>query len=326
MEQQHITRMQTGIVYQKTTVLYSVLINKQFVTCSLAAHLHKQPAAAGFKRPMRFDAHLDPVAVGDQVQIIETGPQSGQITAVLPRLNQVSRRSPVPMPGAHAFEQVIAANVDQIIPVFAAARPAPHWNLLDRYLVLAEAAGIPALICITKTDLIENEADLDLELETYRRVGYPVRLTSASSGDGIAAFKEALRGRISVLMGKSGVGKSSLLNAIQPGLGLRVSEVGRESGKGKHTTTQMQMFGLDCGGAIVDTPGVRELGLWDVDSSDLAMYFPEMRPYLGQCKFRADCRHEEEPGCAIRKAVMANHISPRRYQSYLKLKEDEIFQ
>jgi ribosome biogenesis GTPase / thiamine phosphate phosphatase len=320
------TACPTGIVYQKTSTLYSVLYNGRFISCSLTGNLRKIPGAGKFQQGKYVDTNHDPIAVGDQVLFTENEGLTGQITAVLPRRNRVSRRGAIPMPGAHPFEQVIAANVDRIIPVFAATRPAPHWGLLDRYLVLAEAAGIPALICITKTDLLDNPAGLEADLEAYRQIGYPIIHTSSAQGEGIEELKQALQGRISVLMGKSGVGKSSLLNSLQPGLGLRINEVGRESGKGKHTTTGMQMFALDFGGAVVDTPGIRELGIWDVDGRDLALFFPEMRPYLGLCKFRADCRHEEEPGCAVRKAVMNNQISPRRYQSYLKIKEDEIFQ
>jgi ribosome biogenesis GTPase len=228
------------------------------------------------------------------------------------------------MPSAHASEQVIAANVDQVIPVFAAANPPPSWHLLDRTLVSAESASIPALVCITKTDLLEpgpQREELQAVVADYRRIGYPVLLTSAANGDGLDEFKAALRGRLSVLIGKSGVGKSSLLNALEPGLGLRTQGLSRAGDKGRHTTSHLEMFPLDCGGAIIDTPGIREFGLWDVDEDDLALFFPEMRPLVGACKFGLDCRHDEEPGCAIRKAVNAGQISPYRYRSYLKLKD-----
>jgi ribosome biogenesis GTPase / thiamine phosphate phosphatase len=256
------------------------------------------------------------------------------IVELLPRRNQIARRSAVPMPGAHAFEQVIAANLDRAAPVFAAAEPAPKWNLLDRYLVSAEAAGLPALVCITKLDLAPADPRDDFwqELETYRRIGYPLILVSAVSGAGMEELRVALRGRITVLLGKSGVGKTTLLNALQPGLGLQVNAVSQATGKGKHTTTHQELFPLqpaggstendDSGGAIIDTPGVREFGLWDIHPDDLALFFPEMRPLVGRCRFGLDCGHDEEPGCAIRKAVMAGQISPRRYQSYLHLKEE----
>jgi ribosome biogenesis GTPase len=270
--------------------------------------------------------------VGDLVLVEERQAGAGVIVAVLPRRNQIARRSAVPMPGAHAFEQVIAANLDQVVPVFAAADPAPKWNLLDRYLVSAEAAGLPALVCITKLDLAPEHPQDEFwqELETYRQAGYPVATVSSVSGAGLEQLREALSGRLSVLLGKSGVGKTTLLNALQPGLGLRVNAVSQATGKGKHTTTHQELFPLqpETGAAgsrlaaIVDTPGVREFGLWDVQSDDLALYFPEMRPLVGSCRFGLDCGHDEEPGCAIRKAVMAGQISPRRYQSYLHLKAE----
>jgi ribosome biogenesis GTPase len=156
-------------------------------------------------------------------------------------------------------------------------------------------------------------------VEEYRRIGYPVLLVSALTGEGLEGLKQSLQGRLSVFLGKSGVGKTSLLNALEPGLGLRVNQVSRVTGKGKHTTTHLEMFSLAHGEAIIDTPGVREFGLWEVEQQDLALFFPEMQPYVGKCRFGLGCRHDEEPGCAIRKAVTAGQVSPRRYQSYLRL-------
>ena len=147
-------------------------------------------------------------------------------------------------------------------------------------------------------------------------------MQSTITSQGLDELKARLRDRLSVLVGKSGVGKTSLLNAVEPGLGLRVQAVSQVTGKGRHTTSASESFALGFGGAIVDTPGIREFGLWDVAEDDLALFFPEMRPFVGQCKFRLDCRHDEEPGCAIRKAVVAGEISPYRYQSYLKLRAE----
>jgi ribosome biogenesis GTPase len=214
-----------------------------------------------------------------------------------------------------------------VVAVFAAARPTPKWNMLDRYLAAAESLDLPALICITKLDLVpDGDEELYAALDEYRRIGYPVVLTSAFTGAGLDELRQALRGRLSVLAGKSGVGKTALLNALEPGLGLRVGAVGLgEVGKGRHTTTQVEMIPLSVGGDLVDTPGVREFGLWDVAEDDLALFFPEIRPFVGQCKFGLDCQHDEEPGCAIRKAVMAGKIGPRRYQSYMRLKQEVSF-
>jgi len=274
---------------------------------------------------LKNGTRADPIAIGDVVRWIAIGPEAGQILEVLPRRNQLARRSAVPMPSAHAHEQIIAANVDQIVAVFAAANPRPAWNLLDRYLVSAVATDIPALICLTKMDLLEGRAEAEeirAVMAEYQTIGYPVVLTSAVTGEGLNDLNAALRDRLSVFVGKSGVGKTSLLNALDPGLGLRVQETSRSTGKGRHTTTHFEMFALAGGGSIIDTPGIREFGLWDVAQDDLALFFPEMRPFVGTCKFGLDCEHDQEPGCAIRKAVSAGTISPYRYQSYLKLKRE----
>jgi ribosome biogenesis GTPase len=319
-----------GVVIKKNNGIYWVQSNGQTLTCGLSQRLRNAPAEAGrpgSKKETRLAPHGNPLAVGDTVQFIASGRSLGQITAILPRRNRLARRSPVPMPGAHAFELVIAANLDLVVPVFAAADPAPKWNLLDRYLASAESLELPALVCITKLDLTQDrDGRLDEELTQavteYRRIGYPVILTSTQEGLGLDELRAALAGKVSVMVGKSGVGKTSLLNALQPGLGLRVGQVNETTGNGRHTTISAELFPLALGGSIVDTPGVREFGLWDVDRDDLALFFPEMRPYVGRCRFGLDCQHEDEPGCALRKAVMSGQVSPRRYQSFLKLKEE----
>lgn len=305
-----------GIVTKKMTNQYTIATpDGRVFTCL--------PPAFTAGRAGRTE-RLEPV-VGDRVQLnLQTG-GGAVIAAVLERSNKLSRRSAVPMPSAHAHEQVIAANVDQLVPVFAVAQPAPKWNLLDRYLALAEEQEVPALVCITKLDLacdasgVVDECILQT-VDDYRRIGYPVILTSAKNHAGIAELRQALQGKLSVLLGKSGVGKTALLNALQPGLGQRVGAVSQVTGKGKHTTTHLEMFPLENGGALVDTPGTREFGLWDMDADDLVFYFREMRPWLGRCRFGMDCRHDEEPGCAIRQAVTLGQISPHRYQNYLTLK------
>lgn len=320
----------TGIVSKKNPAGYSVQVDGRSLACTLAPALLKGGRAERTKNGRK--PHLlessngrgDPLAVGDVVRLVETRPGAGTIVAVLPRRNHLARRSAVPMPSARPHEQVIAANLDQALPVFAAANPAPKWGMLDRYLVSAEAAGIPACICLTKIDLARDDSGaLDPELAAvvaeYRRIGYPVLLTSAVTGEGLEALKAALQGSASVLLGKSGVGKTSLLNALQPGLGLKVNAVSLVTGKGKHTTTNPELISLDFGGAIVDTPGVREFGLWEVGEEDLALFFPEMRPFVGKCRFGLDCRHLEEPGCAIRRAVTTGEVSPHRYASFQRL-------
>lgn len=328
-----------GLIISKTTGAYGVMLEQLSLPLRSASGMlrdHPNPstplrvaggsatAGGGELKSCTLTSRLRPeqVVVGDRVRLA-----GGQIVEVLPRRNQLARRGVPSRPGAHTFEQVIAANVDQVAPVFAAANPAPKWNLLDRYLAVAGALDLPALIVLTKADLARAEEDeLCAALDEYRRLGYRVAQTSAESGAGVDDLRAGLSGRVTLLLGKSGVGKTSLLNALEPGLGLRVAGVSAATGKGRHTTTQVALFPLaggdDGAGGVIDTPGTREFGLWDVDPDELALFFPEMRPLVGQCKFGLDCRHDEEPGCAIRQAVLGGQISPRRYQSYMRLRTE----
>jgi ribosome biogenesis GTPase / thiamine phosphate phosphatase len=323
-----------GVVVKKNIGNYHVRTDRGVFSCALSSRLHKQLIYTAANpnslhhtvSEVKTLDKVDPVAVGDIVRFVEAQDGTGLIVEVLPRRNCLSRRDPYP--GAHLFEQIIVANVDYLIPVFAAANPTPKWGMLDRYLASAESLDLSALIVITKLDLVRAPGEsLDGEIrqaiDEYRRIGYPVLLTSSLTGEGLDELRQTLKGRVSAFVGKSGVGKTALLNAIKPGLGLRVGEVGRGNlGKGKHTTSHVEMVPLSFGGEVVDTPGMREFGLHDMDGEDLALFFPEMRPFVGQCKFGLDCLHDEEPGCAIRKAVVAGRISPLRYQSYLRLKEE----
>lgn len=294
----------TGVVFTKNRENYTVTAGDCSHVCELSPQLRKSL----IRNPS------ETVLVGD---VVTFTPQGGLIHEVLPRRNTLTRRAA----GPTLAEQGIAANVDQLVPVFSAANPKPHWNLLDRYLAAAEAQGISALVCITKLDL-QPPADLAEVVSIYRQVGYPVIQVSAQTGAGLDELRSALAGRFSVLIGKSGVGKTSLLNALQPGLGQRVGAVSQMTGKGRHTTTHLEMFPLEGGGWLLDTPGMREFGLWDVEPDELAGCFPEMRPYLSRCRFGSSCRHAEEPGCAVRRAVMDGAIHPRRYKSYMRLQEE----
>jgi len=322
-------RDEPGIVFRKTLGHYTVHVDGRELDCVLSSLLHKQlnystadPTSMRRRvQSVREIEHVDPIAIGDRVRFVDAGDGSGMITGILPRDSKLSR--PAPVPGQRVFEQVIVSNADLVIPVFAAASPMPKWGLLDRYLVTAEAAGLPALIVITKLDLASENHKLQADLETYRRIGYPIHMVSTPTGEGIEELKETLRGKTSVLIGKSGVGKTSLLNAIQPGLGLRVREVGKgDLGKGRHTTTHLEMFDLGFGGSLVDTPGMREFGLWNITEEELAHLFPEMADLVGGCKFGMSCHHDSEPGCTIRKAVMDGGISPHRYKSYMNLRRE----
>jgi len=324
--------LQQGVVYKKSNGIYHVLAGEQLTVCELSNRLHKEliypeAAPASLRQrvvEVREIQQVDPVAIGDQVRFAAPAGGSGLIVEVLPRRSRLARREAVGAGsrGRHTREQVIVANLDQVIPVFAAAMPVPSWNLLDRYLASAESLELPACVVITKLDLAREDRGLRAAAEAYRRIGYPVLLTSAASGEGLDELRERLRGRISALVGKSGVGKSSLLNALQPGLGLRVSAVSAFNGKGRHTTTHLELLALDGGGAVADTPGMREFGLWQLEESSPADLFPEMREHAQRCRFGAGCSHAREPGCAVRAAVQQGQIEQRRYESMLRLREE----
>jgi ribosome biogenesis GTPase len=318
-----------GIVVRKTLGKYTVRsAGGRPIECTLAGNLSKQlmfstanPTSMR-KRVLEVKEidTVDPVAVGDIVAFGLAEDGSGVITAIQPRRNKLSRPA---TDGNREYkkggprEQVIVANVDQIVVVMPAASPPPSWNLLDRYLATAEASDIPALICFTKADLLD--ADLSPEIALYRAIGYRVLLTSAVSGLGIAAVQAALQDRVSVLWGKSGVGKTSLLNAIEPELGLRVEEVNAHNSEGRHSTTHLEMFDLAFGGSVIDTPGQRAFKIY-AEIDDVAQLLPEMRGYIGRCKFGLDCTHTREPGCAIKAAVSSGAVSQRRYDSFLGMR------
>jgi ribosome biogenesis GTPase len=317
-----VDSLERGRVFKKSLGQYFVRVDGQTVVCSMSSALRKElvyPLADPASLRHRVVAVeevkvVDPVAIGDVVSFRNQGDGTGMITEIQPRRSKFSRRAP----GKKPREQVIVANADQVVAVFAAARPKPKWPLLDRYLVDAEAAGIPALVCVTKMDLADD--GFENGVSVYAQIGYRVVLTSAVTGQGMEDLKRALQERVSVMVGKSGVGKTTLLNALEPGLGLRVSEVSQATGKGKHATSHLEMFELGFGGSVVDTPGMREFGLWEVDGRDVASLFPEMRPYLSLCRFGSDCSHTHEPGCAVKNAVAEDRIAEKRYSSYLRLR------
>jgi ribosome biogenesis GTPase / thiamine phosphate phosphatase len=322
--------LDTGIVYKKSTGTYHVSVNGQTIVCSISSllrrelhypmHMESKPKYLQHVWEVEDIHAVDPVAVGDRVVFTDADDGTGMITEVMPRTNKLTRRTPGPKP----LEQVIVANVDQVIPVIAAAQPKPKWGMMDRYLASAAACEIPAVICITKLDAIKGkrgEREVIEVIEDYQRIGYRVIVTSAADGMGIEDVKSALHERVSVFIGMSGVGKTTLLNAVQPGLGLRVSEINLNIDKGRHTTTHLQMFPLDSGGGVVDTPGMKVFGFWDVEAEDVALLFAEMAQYVGQCRFGLNCRHDHEPACAIKEAVEAGDISQRRYESYLYIRD-----
>lgn len=258
----------------------------------------------------------DILAVGDRVHVRELEPGIGQIVDVLPRVRVLSRRDP--QPGRREREQVIVANPDQAIFVFACTQPDPHSGMLDRFLVTAESAHLPAVVCANKLDLV-SRARAEEFFGVYARIGYQVIYTSATTGEGIEALRVQVAGKLSVLAGPSGVGKSSLLNALQPGLGLRARAISRATTKGRHTTVVPELLPLEGGGYLADTPGLRALALWDIEPEELDAYFPEIRPLVSACTFN-DCSHTHEPGCAVRAALEAGAIHPARYVSYQRMR------
>jgi len=311
-------------VFRKLRGTYAVQAGDQIVACTLSSKLHKQletwwenSHAPGLHRRVKAVHKItetDPVAVGDRVQFVPAPDGSGVIVQVLPRRNTFSRSAA----GHGNLEQIIVANVDQVIPVFAIRQPNPKWRQLDRYLAVAEASEIPALVCITKTDLAQEQDRLSQIVSIYEGIGYRVIPTSTVTGEGVRNLAQALHGRISAVVGKSGVGKTSLLNCIQPGLGLPTRAVSRATGKGKHTTSHLEIYKLDGGGGVIDTPGTREFDLWHhPEDGGLAHLYVEMQPYIGKCRFGLDCLHRQEPGCAVREAVAAGEITQMRYDSYL---------
>lgn len=259
------------------------------------------------------------LAVGDRVRVErDVRDHAFAIAEILPRRSRLARRAPG---GAHG-ERVLAANVDQVVVVFAAARPDPHPRMLDRFLVIAEANGLPARIVVNKIDLVGPEV-AHARFTDYPRAGYPVHFTSAKQGDGLDVLRRALSGRTSVLTGPSGTGKSSIINALYPGLDLRVGEISASVNKGRHTTVGASLHPLpgEGGGFVVDTPGLREVGMWELPVDRLDLCFPEIRVHREQCRF-ADCRHLAEPDCEVRAAVERGEVSVERYESYLKLLEE----
>lgn len=231
------------------------------------------------------------------------------ITGVAPRTSLMARRTP----GGRG-ERPVAANVDQVVVVVAAAEPEPLLQLVDRLLVVAEANELPALVVVNKVDLAPATPVVD----HLAAAGYPVLEAAARSGLGLDALRERLVGRTTVLTGPSGAGKSSLLNAIEPGLGLRVGEVSAKVRRGRHTTTTAVLVPIGQGGFVVDTPGFSEVGIWNVALDELAALFPEMASRSGECRF-GDCRHRHEPGCAVREAVASGAVADSRHASYLAL-------
>ncbi len=310
MEVWRLKRQQEGIVIKAISGFFTVDTGAGEIVAQLPGRLKKE----------RHKSSI--AAVGDHVTVSVNQDGTGTIEAIAER-RAVLSRTRTSAEARHLLtdqEQVLVANPDQVIFVFAIKKPHPSPRKLDRFLVVAEMNRLPAIICINKVDLTGIEKARE-KFGLYEEIGYPVIYTSAKTGEGVAELSACLQGKLSVLAGSSGVGKSSLLNAIEPGLGLKVLAVSKATGKGMHTTRYAQLFPLAMGGYVADTPGIRGLALFDVEPGELDAYFREIAPLVADCQF-SDCSHEHEPGCAVRAAVADGRISPQRYDSYLRLRAE----
>ena len=290
-----VTRLQAGF--------YTVRCDRREVVCRLRGR-HKKNRL-----------NEDIVAVGDRVQIHLLKDGSGVIEAIYPREKVFFRMAPS---ARGKYKQILLANPDQVILVFSCADPAPSLRMLDRFLVITEKQDIPVGIVANKVDLVGIRAAKKL-FAVYSQLGYEVLFTSAKKGRNIDKLKQRLIGKISAFSGPSGVGKSSLLNRIQPELGLCIGRLKSSSKKGRHTTVVRELFPLKEGGFVADMPGLRSLSLWDTEPEELDGYFPEIRGLVADCRFN-DCTHINEPGCAVKQAVADGKIHPQRYDSYVRLR------
>ncbi|MCR8923109.1 small ribosomal subunit biogenesis GTPase RsgA [Dasania sp. GY-MA-18] len=257
-------------------------------------------------------ANLGSLVTGDKI-IWREGKPTGVVVATSERSSELSR------PDSHGNLRPVAANIDYIVIVLA-LHPEPHANLINRYLVAAEAVNIEPLILLNKVDLLDEAGrqQMDDLLKIYPQIGYKILEASTKSQDGLSALKSTLKDRTSVFVGQSGVGKSSLINALLPGVDIKVGELSQARNKGTHTTTTAKLFHFPEGGDLIDSPGIREFGLWHMSREQVADGFVEFRPYLNNCKFR-DCKHEGEPGCSLQAAIAEGKISPERIASYASI-------
>ena len=300
-----IIKAQSGFFTVKMSPRHHGDAKQGFVVCQLRGKL-KQGRARG-----------DLAAIGDRVWITVLPDGSGVIEEVDERTRAIVRLDPRPQGD---YQQVLLANPDQAVFVFACAHPNPRLKMLDRFLVIAEKQMIPAVIVANKIDLVDHPQEI---FGLYETIGYRVIYTSTKTGAGIEDLKSILRGKISAFAGPSGAGKSSLLNAMQPGLGLAVNEISKAMNKGKHTTVTRQLFPLEGGGYVADTPGWKSLALWDTEPEELDGYFPELRELVQHCQF-SDCTHTHEPGCAVQRALEEGKIHRERYDSYLRLRAGQV--
>jgi ribosome biogenesis GTPase len=295
-----------GTVIKSTGSWYEVRTSNTIMKCRIKGKFRLE----GIK-------HTNPIAVGDQVEVeLEENRDTGVITKIHERKNYIIRKSSNLSKQTH----IIASNIDQALLVVSLVQPQTSLGFIDRFLMTAEAYHIPTIIVINKADLYEGPLEelLNETIGLYKKVGYLCFPTSAATGFNTDRLAELLKNKTTLVSGHSGVGKSSLLNNISPGLNLKTGDISDFSQKGKHTTTFAEMFPLSFGGDIIDTPGIKEFGIVDFDEREISHYFKEFNAYLNQCRFN-NCKHLNEPNCAVKEAVEQGEISSERYESYVKI-------
>ncbi len=330
----------TGMVLNGTHGIYDVHTENGILRCTLRGKLKKAFAQAQLADSVaKARPHYDKIltqpkakrtatgetatlakpsrlSVGDYVKLRRLDANTGMIEEILPRQSELSRRDSGST-DKKVLQQTLLANLDQAVLVFAVAQPNPHFAMLDRYLAICESAEIRPVICLNKADLPYEEY-VERDAELYTRLGYQVIWTSIITNQGLDTLRDLLKDHMTLFTGPSGVGKSSLVNSIEPSMAIKTGLVSSVTGKGKHTTTGSQLYPLSNGGWLADSAGIRALAAWNIDPADLPLCYIEFRPYLGACVF-SDCTHIDEEGCAILQAVEDGVIDENRHKSYARL-------
>lgn len=296
-----------GLVVRATGSWYEVLCDTERIKCRIRGKLRLKGVRS-----------TNPVVVGDIVRCQSENSEEWVIFDIVPRRNYIIRRASNLSKESH----IIAANIDQAMIVVTLKEPVTALEFVDRFLVTCEAYKVPVIILLAKIDLMESSEEIDIFHSIYNSAGYRVLDISATEGIGVEAVKELLKGKVTLISGNSGVGKSTLVGAIDPTLDIRTGEISESFHKGKHTTTFSTIYPLEEGGYIIDTPGIKGFGLIDIEDKELWHYFPEMIASAGECRFY-NCTHTHEPGCAVCEAVKDGKIAYTRYESYLKILDED---